>query len=192
MDKWPNIDFKKLLELNPDTLGWIYLDGTPLNYPVVQGHGDDYYLKHNFTGEESSHGCIYAEPGDAFPGRRTVLVGHNMKDCSMFAVLLFYYFDEEFIDKYPIIDLKTPDADYEIKVWSSIQFPRGYEFAAYSPVKEEAFALWKKTMINLCPFEPTFDLHCDDDIMVFCTCRPFLNKESDGTQIVIGKVCKKE
>ena len=191
MIKWPVINFRQLLELNPDTIGWIYLEGTPISYPVVQGHGNDYYLKHNFTGEESPHGCIYAEPGDAFPGRRSVLNGHNMKDSSMFSYLLFYYCEEGFADKHPVIELKTPDADYEIKVWGSIQFPRGYEFAAYPPRDEEVFAEWKKAIIRLCPFEPTFDLNCDDGIMVFCTCRPF-NDEPDGTLIVIGKVLKKE
>ena len=192
MVKWPNIDFRQLKELNPDTIGWIYLEDTPLNYPVVQGHGDDYYLTHNFTFEPSPHGCIYSEPGDAFPGRRSVLNGHNMKDCSMFAILLFYYCDEGFIDEHPVIELKTPESDYEIRVWGSVQFPNGYEFASFPPRDEESFAQWKQAMINLCPFEVPFDLQCEDDIMVLCTCRPFRNNESDGTLIVIGKVLKRE
>ena len=192
MVKWPNIDFRQLKELNSDTIGWIYLEGTPLNYPVVQGHGDDYYLKHNFTFEPSPHGCIYAEPGEAFPGRRSVLNGHNMKDFSMFTSLLLYYCEEGFFDEHPVIDLKTPEADYEIRVWGSVQFPRGYGFAAHPPRDEEAFAQWKQAMINLCPFEAPFDLQCDDDIMVFCTCRPHKNNEAEGTLIVIGKVLKRE
>lgn len=191
MVQWPDIDFRKLKELNPDTLGWLHLEGTPLNYPVVQGHGDDYYLTHNFTFEPSPHGCIYAEPGDAFPGKRSVLSGHNMKDCSMFAILLFYYCEEGFVGKYPVIGLKTPKADYEIRVWGSVQFPGSFEFVSHPPREEEAFALWKETMIRLCPFEAPFDLQCEDDIMVLRTCRPFRNGASDGTLIVIGKVLQK-
>ena len=190
MIKWPDIDFKRLLALNPETIGWLHLEGTPIDYPVVRGRGDDHYLKHNFTGEESPHGCIFAVHGDTFPGNRSTLFGHNMKDNSMFSHLLFYYHEEGFIDKHPVIKLKTPDADYEIRVWSTMHFPNGYEVAAYPPTEKRAFAKWKRAIIRLCPFGSTFKLRCEDDIMVFCTCRPHINCKLDGTMIVIGKVCK--
>ena len=85
---WPNIDLDELRALNPDTLGWIHMEGSPINYPVVKGHPDDraYYLIHNFSRELSYHGAVELDVGNSgmLTDRMTVLGAHHMKDCSMF------------------------------------------------------------------------------------------------------------
>ena len=186
MIRGPDIDFELLRRVNPDVIGWIHLEGTPISYPVTKGCGD-YYLHHNVSREESPHGCIYAEFDGEFPTERFQLHGHNMKDNSMFTNILFYYFEDGFYEKHPVIDLKTPEADYGIRVWGTIHYPPGYEFMQCPPKEENAFRKWKKAIKALCPFEPTFDLALDDDIAVLCTCRPFQD-EPYGTLIVVGKV----
>lgn len=45
--------FKKLLEINPDTVGYLKIDGTAIDYPVVKGKDNDYYLTHDFYGERA-------------------------------------------------------------------------------------------------------------------------------------------
>ena len=52
---WPEIDIAHLLSVNPRTVGWIRPEGTPINYPVVRGPDDSFYLTHNFSDEESVH-----------------------------------------------------------------------------------------------------------------------------------------
>ena len=85
---WPNIDLAELRSLNSDTLGWIHMEGCPINYPVVKGHPDDrvYYLIHNFSRELSYHGAVSLDIGNSgmLTDRTTVLGAHHMKDCSMF------------------------------------------------------------------------------------------------------------
>ena len=50
--------FKELLEINPETVGYIRIEGTKIDYPVVKGKDNDYYLDHDFYGEESKSGTI--------------------------------------------------------------------------------------------------------------------------------------
>ena len=187
MLEWPNIDFNLLKKINPDTLGWIHMEGTEVNYPVVRKRGDGYYLNHNFSGEESPHGCIFADTDGEFPGKRSMLSGHNMRDGSMFVNILFYYYEEGYYEKHPFIDLKTPDADYEIKVWGCIHFPYEYDFMLHIPKEKEAFCRWKEAIRNLCPFDPGFDLNYEDPIMVLRTCRSTY-PVPDGTLMVVGTV----
>ena len=83
----------QLYEMNQDTVGWLTVPGTAIDYPVMQTPQEaDYYLKRNFYKEKSSHGCIYVyEACDAIkPSDNLTIYGHNMKDGSMFAPLKEY------------------------------------------------------------------------------------------------------
>lgn len=48
---WPVVDFAALESINSDCVAWIRIDGTEIDYPVVQGHDNSFYLKHLFGGE---------------------------------------------------------------------------------------------------------------------------------------------
>lgn len=85
--------YKEIYEMNSDTVGWLKLPGTELDYPVMQTpNSTDYYLYRDFNKAESKRGCIYArevcdvnEPSD-----NITIYGHNMADGSMFAALNAY------------------------------------------------------------------------------------------------------
>lgn len=85
--------YAELYEQNPDVVGWLKIEGTKLNYPVMQTpHNKDFYLDHDFDKKKSDRGCIYArEECDVFlPSDNITMYGHNMKDGSMFAALNAY------------------------------------------------------------------------------------------------------
>ena len=87
------LEYAPLYEMNPDMVGWLSVDGTRINYPVMQTPDRrDYYLQRDFYGEYSPWGCIYArEECDLdMPSDNIILYGHNMKDGSMFAGLNDY------------------------------------------------------------------------------------------------------
>lgn len=89
----PGLD--ELYRENPDLVGWITIEGTKLNYPVMQTSVDNanYYLYRDFDKQDANRGSIYArEECDIFaPSDNITLYGHNMKDGSMFACLGEYY-----------------------------------------------------------------------------------------------------
>ena len=56
-----SVDFSELKKKNPDTVGWIKVNGTNINYPVVQTKDNDYYLNHAYDKSKNSAGWIYAD-----------------------------------------------------------------------------------------------------------------------------------
>ena len=83
------IDFNKLKEINKDTVGWIKVNGTDIEYAVVKKNNNSYYLDHNFENEYNKAGWIFADYKNKLDGtdNNIVIYGHNRKDGSMFSSL---------------------------------------------------------------------------------------------------------
>lgn len=86
-------DYKEVYEKNADMVGWIKIEGTKVNYPVMQTKDHpNYYLKRDFDGNPSDWGSIYIreECDINKPSDNITIYGHNMIDCSMFGDLKNY------------------------------------------------------------------------------------------------------
>lgn len=86
-------EYQALYDMNSDIVGWIKIEDTQINYPVMQTPTQkDYYLYRNFDKAHSDRGCIYVqEQCDVFtPSDNITIYGHNMRDGSMFASLSKY------------------------------------------------------------------------------------------------------
>jgi sortase B len=97
-----------LIDINPDYIGWISLDGTTLNYPIVQGINNDIYLYTTFNGAKNPAGAIFMDYRckEGFDSPICLIYGHNMKDGSMFAALN-QYLVPEFAANHPQIVITT-------------------------------------------------------------------------------------
>lgn len=106
---------------NPDMVGWIQIDGSKINYPVMQSTEAkaNYYLYRNFDREDSVRGSIYAwEKCDVFePSDNITLFGHNMKDGSMFAYLGEYY-NKATWEENPLIFFDTLTESHVYKIFA--------------------------------------------------------------------------
>ena len=83
----------ELYQQNPDMVGWIQIEGTRIDYPVMQTPADpNYYLKHDFEKRYTDYGCPFmqADCDVLSQSDNLILYGHNMKDGSMFADLAKY------------------------------------------------------------------------------------------------------
>ena len=83
------VDFEKLKQKNSDIIAWIKVNGTDIDFPVVKGIDNSYYLTHNFDKEKNKAGWIFADYRNKFDGtdKNIIIYGHNMKNGSMFASL---------------------------------------------------------------------------------------------------------
>ena len=117
---WPQVDFEELSKINPDIVGWIYIEGTNIDYPVVQSADNDYYLNRMFDGSENRSGCIFLDYrcSDDFTDRHSIIYGHHMKDQRMFSALMGYK-EQAFYEAHPTALLVTPTAYYRIQLFSA-------------------------------------------------------------------------
>lgn len=84
-----NINFEELLNRNPKTVGWIKVNNTNINYPILQHTDNEYYLTHNFDEEYNSSGWIYLDYRNNSTNidKNTIIYGHNRLNDSMFGTL---------------------------------------------------------------------------------------------------------
>jgi len=102
-------EFAQLYTMNNDIIGWISIEDTVVDYPVMQTpDSPDYYLHLGFDEQYSSHGCIYArEVCDVFaPSDNITIYGHRMNDGSMFQVLTKYQ-DAAYWEEHKYIQFNT-------------------------------------------------------------------------------------
>ncbi len=101
--------YGKLFRQNPDMVGWIKIDGTPIDYPVMQTPDrPDFYLNHDFKGRYSRYGVPYAfgECGTDPQSDNVTIFGHHMRSGAMFGSLEGYK-DEAFYRKHPLVHFDT-------------------------------------------------------------------------------------
>lgn len=114
-----NIDWDKLLSMNGDTVAWIRAKDTKINYPIVQGKDNDFYLHHLFNKEYNFKGTLFVDCNVKRPFKdfNSIIYGHTMKDGSMFKTLGKYE-DMEYYDKHKIMFLATPKKNYDVKIFA--------------------------------------------------------------------------
>ncbi|WP_097003344.1 class B sortase [Lacrimispora amygdalina] len=110
------IDFDKLKKINPDVVGWILIEGTNIDYPIVRTDNNDTYLDTDFEGKKNPSGAIFldcdSEPD--FSGRHNIIYGHHMKNGSMFKDIIKYK-DESFYQAHQTIVIYTPQQEFHLR-----------------------------------------------------------------------------
>ena len=103
---------ENLQNINPDYIGWIKIDGTVVDYPVVQGKDNWKYLNTTFMGEYNKAGTIFLDwrCSGAFDNHFALLYGHNRKDGSMFTAL-HDYADKTYLKEHPDVTIVSPEGE---------------------------------------------------------------------------------
>ena len=167
----PEINFKALQEVNPDVIGWIYSPDTTINYPVVQGDDNAYYLKHLADGTENRNGCPFLDVQNRpdFTDDNSIIYGHHMQNGTMFAGISWYE-DQSYYDEHPVMYLMTPSATYRIELFSG--YITTMDSSAYmqnfGSVREHTD--WLKEVSGRSDFRANLEISAYDRVITLSTC----------------------
>lgn len=140
------MEYAELFQMNPDLVGWIWIKGTKVDYPVMQTPDKtDYYLKRDFFKKYNGAGCIYArEQCDVFaPSDNITIYGHRMNTGAMFGEL-GQYEDEAFFKENRYIFFDTIEERHTYEVFSvfsiSSSYKNGFQYHLFVDMDQEKFA----------------------------------------------------
>lgn len=165
------IDFEPLLKINPDTIGWIKVPDTNIDYPIVWREGDnDTYLHTDFEGNSSQAGAIYLDMDSApdFTGRNNLLYGHHMKNGSMFKDVVKFK-DQDYFKEHQYFEVYTPDRTIHLKA-VSCYYDKAQPIVRKTRFKtRESYNAFIQEMLSPCSFAemPEVDI---DSLFVLVTC----------------------
>ena len=168
---YPAVDFEALLEQNSDVVGWIYLEDTNINYPIVQGTDNQYYVDHMVNGQVNGAGSIFMdfrnEPD--FSDAHTVIYGHNMKNKTMFAHLSKYR-DPDFFASHPTGKIMTPEGNFQIEVIAGYVASLDEEAWRMDFEDDGAFLAWLQDTMDRSIIGGSYVPDAADRIITLSTC----------------------
>lgn len=170
VSRWPQVDFEALRQINPDVIGWIYIENTNINYPIVQGVDNDHYLHYLFDGTKNRAGSIFLDfrCSADLSDRHSIIYGHHLKNKTMFSRLMRYK-KQSFYDEHTEILIVTPDAYYSLRVFS------GYVADNHSgawdlDLSDEEHAQWIEALRKKSCFQTDYAPSPGDAIVTLSTC----------------------
>lgn len=183
--------YAPVYEKNSDVVGWLKIEGTKVNYPVMQTPDrTDYYLRRSFEKKYSTHGCLYArEACDVFtPSDNVTVYGHNMKDGSMFAALLSYK-NRDFFETHRYIQFDTIYLrnTYEILAVFTTTASEGEGFAYHRFIDAETaedFDDFVSTCKALAYYDTGISAQYGDKLITLSTCD---YSRDNGRLVVVAK-----
>ncbi len=185
--------YEKLHGMNPDFVGWISIDGTKVDYPVMQTVADEtYYLYRNFYKEDSKSGCPFMDIRciPRIPSTNLIIYGHNMKNGDMFADLLKYE-NKSYCDKHKYIRFDTiyEEALYEVVAVfrTRVAFKDENTFKFYNFIEADTVSDFNDFYTNIKSmslYETDSDVSASDFFITLATCEYTVE---DGRFVVVAK-----
>ena len=149
------LQIEELQKENKDIVGWIEIVGTNINYPVLQGEDNDYYLTHNYKHEKISSGSIFLDKDYDFnkPSENLLIYGHRNTKGLMFEDLINYK-NQDYYTQHPTIRFTTSKEDNEYEIISAFNSRVYYQdetnvFRYYYFVNAESISDYKDYVNNV-------------------------------------------
>lgn len=187
--------YRVLHEENADLIGWIKIDDTPLDYPVMQNKNDkEYYLHRNFYGDYEYSGLPFLDIKCSLdpPSTNLIIYGHNMKSDAMFSCLT-KYLDQAFYLEHPIIRFDTlyEEGQYEIVavILSQVYKKTDDIFKFYQFVQtadEKEYNTYIQNMKQLSLYDTGVTASYGDQLLTLVTC--YYHTENGRLAVLAKKI----
>ncbi len=185
-------EYEKIYNKNKKLIGWIKIDDTIIDYPVMQTVNNEYYLDHNFNQEEDRNGCIFMDyQCDILRGcDNIILYGHHMKSGKMFGSLNKYS-KESYYQEHPTILFDTiyEKGEYQVmyvfrsKVYSEEDVTFKY-YQFINAASEKEFNSYIHEMSALSLYDTGVTASYGDQLLTLSTCD---YQEKKGRFVVVAK-----
>ena len=188
-------EYEKIHQKNQKLIGWVKIDDTNIDYPVMQTSNNDYYLDHNFNQEEDRNGCIFMDyQCDVIKGcDNIILYGHHMKSGKMFGTLNKYS-SQSYYEEHPTIQFDTiyEKGTYQVmyvfrsKVYSEEDVTFKY-YQFINAASEMEFNSYLNEMAALSLYDTGVTAGYGDKLLTLSTCD---YQEKKGRFVVVAKKIK--
>ena len=179
---FPYVDFEALYAVNSDTVGWIYLEDSPVDYPIVQGENNDEYIRMLPDGRYNNAGSIFMDYRNSpdFSDRHTIIYGHRMNNNSMFGTIVNYK-DQEWYDAHPRCFIMTEEENYVVEFFSGCVMSVTGEAWELDFESDEEFNKWVARAKERSAFECDVVPEAGERIITLSTC----NRTNGYTRFVL-------
>ena len=166
-----DVDFAALLERNQDVVGWLYCEGTAVNYPVVQGRTNQQYLRHDLDGKYKVSGTLMLDSScnSEFLGKHSIIYGHNMNDGSMFQLLKDFGAQSVF-NEHQVWYLNTPTGNYQVMLFAFYVTPSDSETYKPDIADKEEFQSWLERVQEQSVVSADIQPTAENRVITFSTC----------------------
>ncbi|MDD3866199.1 MAG: class B sortase [Eubacteriales bacterium] len=163
--------FRELLEINDDVIGWIIIPGTMIDYPVVQGDDNKWYLDHDLYGEEDKAGTVFMDYRMTLDGkdRHQILYGHHLRQGTMFTDLMKYK-NADFFQKNRRIILDRLDGREVWEIFSVYVTSVDFYYIETRFSDDQAWLDFIKTIQDRSMHDTSVELSAGDQVLTLSTC----------------------
>ena len=174
-----NVDFSKLKDTNPETVGWIQLKGTNVNYPFVQGSDNAFYLNHSFNRKYNGAGWVFMDyrNNKSDFDKNTILYAHGRLDNTMFGslrkILTSNWLNEK--SNY-VLKLSTESENTMWQVFSVYKIPTTNDYLRISFSDNDDFLNFADMLIKRSSYNFNTTVNNIDKILTLSTCYDDYNK----------------
>lgn len=170
------ISFEELLKINSDVVGWVTIEGTNIDYPIVQGIDNLEYVNKNVYGEFSLPGSIFLDCRNSsdFKDFYSIVYGHNMYGDYMFGCLE-KFLGKSYLDSHVFGELVTKESRYGIE-WLTCTRVSAYDEIVFSPLRDKSKDLLRVLGVEDIP---------EEKLIALSTCS---DNDLNGRVLLIGKI----
>ncbi len=180
-------NLNKLKEFAKDLYGWVYIEGTKINYPLVQTTDNTYYLTHAPEGVDLSQGSIFVDyrcNTELMRNFNTVLYGHNMKNGSMFHDVEKFYKNEDLFRNSRVI-ICTFDGVYYFEPFAVFHtsYDTGYNETGF--LTYDAFTDFAQRMQKMSVYNKGMKFNKNDRLLTLSTCTNGIKTDRYGLMCIL-------